>query len=407
MTDLLRGRGVGWKGRTLTGHRAAGHPRPYRTPRERAKFWSARTPPLTRKRISNTPSSPMDQFSAHLDRGWDLVQRGDTRGAEASAKRALELDPNSPEAHNLLGFVAALEGDGEEAIEAYRQAIALDDTYLEAMLNAAEVYIHPLGDFEQALEMCEQALDLAEVDEEIIDALLLKFDALLGKGDGEEAAKVVAKIPAGPYDNPNHAFLVGRAFYEIGQAEKAAALVEEAVQKDARHAEAQYYLGLIRDEKGDTRGATSAFLKSRELDLEMGMPPWAPGRDATAKIVERALAALNPVRKHCVDGADGYGSDVRGVELVAEGVDPRALVLLDGFTEEQKPRGALLGGPSSESSRPLAGPCARVFVYALNVARLAGNMEAIEREITLALEREITATFLEAEQAERPEKELN
>ncbi len=153
----------------------------------------------------------MDQFSAHLDRGWDLVQRGDTRGADASARRALELDPNSPEAHNLLGFVAALEGEGDEAIEAYRQAIALDDTYLEAMLNAAEVYIHPLGDFDQAIEMCDQALDLAEVDEEIIDALLLKFDALLGKGDSEEAARVVARIPAGPYDNPNHAFLVGRA----------------------------------------------------------------------------------------------------------------------------------------------------------------------------------------------------
>jgi len=39
-----------------------------------------------------------------------------------------------------------------------------------------------------------QALDLAEVDDEIIDALLIKFDALLGKGDMEEAAKVVAKI---------------------------------------------------------------------------------------------------------------------------------------------------------------------------------------------------------------------
>ncbi len=254
--------------------------------------------------------------------------------------------------------------------------------------------------------MCEQALDLAEVDEEIIDALLLKFDALLGKGDGEEAAKVVAKIPAGPYDNPNHAFLVGRAFYEIGQAEKAAALVEEAVQKDARHAEAQYYLGLIRDEKGDTRGATSAFLKSRELDLEMGMPPGP--RAATLREDRRAR------RGRAQSGAQALRRRRRRLRVRrprcgarGRGRRPRALVLLDGFTEEQKPRGALLGGPSSESGRTLAGPCARVFVYALNVARLAGNMEAIEREITLALEREITATFLEAEQAERPEKELN
>lgn len=339
----------------------------------------------------------MDQFSAHLDRGWDLVQRGDTRGAEASARRALELDPNSPEAHNLLGFVAALEGDGEEAIEAYRQAIALDDTYLEAMLNAAEVYIHPLGDYDQAIEMCEQALDLAEVDEEIIDALLLKFDALLGKGDTEEAARIVAKIPDGPYDNPNHTFLVGRAFYEIGHTDKAAALIEEAAQKDPRHAEAQYYLGLIRDERGDVRGATAAFLKSRDLDLEMGMPPWAPGKDASTTLAEKAIEALNPVLRRYIEGAEVYISDVPGMELVAEGVDPRALVLLDGFIPADE-RGAATRGLNDQ---------ARIFVYALNVARLAGNIDAIEHEITTAMEREITATFLEAEQAERPEKELN
>lgn len=337
----------------------------------------------------------MDQFSAHLDRGWDLVQRGDARGAEASARRALELDPSSPEAHNLLGFVAALQGEGEEAIEAYRQAIALDDTYLEAMLNAAEVYIHPLGEFDQAIEMCDQALDLAEVDEEIIDALLLKFDALLGKGDHEEARRVVMKIPDGPYDNPGHTFLIGRALYEIGQIDKAATLIEEAVTKEPRHAEAHYYLGLIRDERGDTFGATRSFVRARELDMEMGMPPWAPGPDAFAAVAEKAIGALNPVLRRYLEGAEIYVTDVPGIELVADGVDPRALVLLDGFAAEE----------GSRDDR--AKSCTRVFIYALNVARLAGSIEDLEREITLGLEREITATFLEAEQSERHEKELN
>jgi len=323
------------------------------------------------------------------------VQRGDARGAEASARRALELDPNSPEAHNLLGFVAALQGEGEEAIEAYRQAIALDDTYLEAMLNAAEVYIHPLGEFDHAIEMCDQALDLAEVDEEIIDALLLKFDALLGKGDHEEARRVVVKIPDGPYDNPNHTFLIGRAFYEIGQIEKAATLIEEAVAKEPRHAEAHYYLGLIRDERGDTLGATRAFVRARELDVEMGMPPWAPGPDAFAAVALKAIGALNPVLRRYLEEAEIYVTDVPGIELVADGVDPRALVLLDGFTADE----------SSREER--ARSCTRVFIYALNVARLAGSIDDLEREITLGLEREITATFLEAEQSERHEKELN
>src|SRR5262249_61572725 len=35
---------------------------------------------------------PMDQFSAHLDRGWDLIHRGDLAGAQRSAEKSLELD---------------------------------------------------------------------------------------------------------------------------------------------------------------------------------------------------------------------------------------------------------------------------------------------------------------------------
>ena len=347
----------------------------------------------------------MDQFSAHLDRGWDLIQRGDTRGAEASARRALEVEPNSPEAHNLLGFVAALEGEGEEAIEAYRQAIALDDTYLEAMLNAAEVYIHPLGEYDLAVDMCDQALALAEVDEEIIDALLLKFDALLGKGEPEEASRVVRRLPGGPYDNPNHAFLVGRALYEIGERDKAAPLIEEATNRDPRNAEAFYYLGLIRDEKGETHAATAAFLRSRELDLEIGMPPWAPPKEAFETLARQVVHSLNPVLRRYIDGAEIYISDVPGLELVVEGVDPRALVLLDGWRGDDP---SVLEGMGLEFAGGIEhGRPIRVFLYALNVARLAGNVEATEREVLLALEREITATFLEVEQSERTEKELN
>ena len=97
----------------------------------------------------------MDQLSAHLERGWDLAQRGDTRGAGASARHALELQPESPEVHNLLGFVAAIDGDCDEAIEAYQQAIDLDDNYVEAMLNAAEIMVHPLGHYDEAIHLCD------------------------------------------------------------------------------------------------------------------------------------------------------------------------------------------------------------------------------------------------------------
>jgi tetratricopeptide (TPR) repeat protein len=333
----------------------------------------------------------MDQFSAHLDRGWDLVQRGDTRGAEASARRALEIDPQSPEAYNLLGYVAALEGDALEAIESYRQAIALDETYLEAMLNAAEVYIHPLAEFDEAIEMCEQALDLAETDEEVIDALLLKFDALLGKGDTKEAALAIARVPEGPYKNPNHAFLIGRAYYELGDVDRAAGLIEEAAQREPNHAEAHYYVGLVRDERGDAKGATQAFLRCRQLDLDLPPPTWSLPRELFARAVEKSLAALDPILSRYVRDAAVYVSDVPGLELVADGVDPRALVLLDGLGGHEGPPQA----------------AARIFVYQRNIERLAGSTERMDAELLSAFEREITATFLEGDSAHKDKRDLN
>ncbi len=322
----------------------------------------------------------MDQFTAHLDRGWDLVQRGDTRGAAASARQALEIEPQSPEAYNLLGYVAALDGESFEAIEHYRQAVAIDETYMEAMLNAAEVYIHPLGQFDDAIAMCEQALALSETDEEVVDTLLLTFDAMLGKGDIDGARSVVARLPAPPYDSPNHTFLVGRALYEMGDLAKAAPLIEEAARKDPNHAEAWYYLALIQDERGEAHGATESFLRARELDLQEPEPPWAPTRDMFATAVRRARDGLDPVYRRFVSEAEIFVSEVPGIELVADGVDPRALVLLDGLASVETP------GP----------PCSRIFAYQRNVERVAGAPDRIEAVLQESLEREVSAIFLES-----------
>jgi tetratricopeptide (TPR) repeat protein len=332
----------------------------------------------------------MDQFSAHLDRGWDLVQRGDSRGAEVSARRALEIDSQSPEAYNLLGYVAALQGEFEEAIEHYRQAIALDDTYLEAMLNAAEVYIHPLGDYNEAILMCDLALDLAETDDEVVDALLLKFDALLGQNLVEEAKVLCARFPKGPFENPNHAFLVGRALYEVGNVEEAAPLIDDAAKTNPHNAEAFYYLGLVRDDRGDTPGATAAFLKSRDLDIELSPPAWALSRETFEETVRRIADALDDKLKRHLRLSELYVSDLPGVEVVVDGVDPRALLMLDGI-------GAT--GPDGI-------PTARVFVYQRNVERVAGAVDLVEAELRAALEREIRLTFIEPE-AGRPPQALN
>ena len=329
----------------------------------------------------------MDQLSAHLDRGWDLAQKGDAAGASACGQRALELDPQSAEVHNLLGYAAALEGEAEDALEHYRQAVALDETFFEAMLNAAEVMIYPLADWDGAIAQCTDALDLAETDEEITDCVLLKVDALMAKEDYDEAKKAMAMIPEGPFASEKYVFLIGRAYYELGELEKAAPLIEEAAKVDPAHADAQYYLGLVRDEKGDQRGATEAFLKARALDLAQAAPPWAPSAESFATIVKTVLEKLDAVLARFVREAEVYVVDVPGAELVVDGVDPRTVLILDA--------------PETIGSGP---PRARIFVYQRNVERTSGTLGAIEPELTAALEREVTAVFLEKDPSEPADK---
>ncbi len=328
----------------------------------------------------------MDQMSAHLERGWDLAQRGDTLGAASSARRALELNPNSPEVHNLLGFVAALDGDCDEAIEAYQQAICLDDGYVEAMLNAAELFVHPMAQFEDAIDICDQILDLTDYQDEMIDALLLKFEAVLALGNTDDAKSLLQRLPERPYKNPAQNFLAGRAFYEIGEHEQATQLIEASIEAAPRNAEALYYRGLLFEVGGDPRSAAASFLMSRQLEIEMGMPPWAPNSEMFMMFTERAVGQLPPELQPYMSTAELYIADMPGPEVVIDGVDPRSMTLVD----------AVLVGSEDEDIPFDVVPerlTLRVFVYALNILRAANGLAEVQQTVLEALDTEIHAAL--------------
>ena len=329
---------------------------------------------------------PMDQLTAHLDRGWDLVARGDLPGAIVSAQKSLELDADSPEAHNLLGYIHAAQGNADEALEHYQKAIDLDESFVEAMLNAAEVLIHPMGDFDGALRLVEDARDFLEDDDEVADAQLLRVDILLHLDDREAAEKVVRALPEGPFDNPNLEFLIGRAKLEIGELEDAEARIRRAIDKQPDHSEAHYYLGLLLEQKGDERGATVSFLQSRELDLRTPPMPWSIPVDQFERKVQASIMRLPEPMRQSLEGALVVVCDVPGAEVVAEGIDPRVGVLVDSVSPEPVSVG-------------------RVFIYQRNIERVAHGVLSLDDEITASLERELGQLFAPLDDDGEPEAE--
>ena len=322
---------------------------------------------------------PMDQFSAHLDRGWDLVNRGDLAGALLSAEQGLELDGQSPDAHNLVGYILAAQGDAEEALEHYRQALALDEAYVEAMLNAAEVLIHPLHDFDAAEEMVQQALDMALDDDEVADAMLIRFDAHMHKGDREGASAVVAQLPRGPFENARLDFLVGHALLEMEQLDAAEPLLRSALERDPEQADAHYFMGHLLEAREDSRNATLSFLRSRALDLAL---PESPHALPMARFEERASqAALELPRELAALLRDALliVSDVPGVELVADGVDPRAPIVLDAVQDQ------------ADGSRQVG----RIYLYKRNIERHSEGVWNLQDEIRDLLQAEL-ATMIQS-----------
>jgi TolB-like protein/Tfp pilus assembly protein PilF len=105
--------------------------------------------------------------------------------ADAASRKALELDPELPDAHATLGFVLWLSEQFPEAEREFQRAMALDPTHFESRyLYARASFQH--GDLERALALFEEASRLQEDHETAFFAA--QTLSALGRHEEAEAA---------------------------------------------------------------------------------------------------------------------------------------------------------------------------------------------------------------------------
>ena len=104
--------------------------------------------------------------------------------------------------------------------------------------------------------------------------------------------------------------------------------------------------------------------------------PWSLTSDLFERKVQSVIQRLAAPYRNALEGALVVVVDAPGAEIVADGVDPRAIVLLDAL------------GPAEEP--PQVG---RLFGYQRNVERAAPQVHAVEDEILRGIERELTAAY--------------
>lgn len=87
------------------------------------------------------------------------LEGDDNSGAMADVNQALEINPNSAMAHNMLGLLQLQNGNFGGALASFEAAIAADENYAAAYLNRGRTH-HLMGNVELALADMDYAVAL-------------------------------------------------------------------------------------------------------------------------------------------------------------------------------------------------------------------------------------------------------
>jgi tetratricopeptide (TPR) repeat protein len=208
-------------------------------------------------------------------------QQKDFAKAEASARKSLTLDPQTPNVHTMLGAIFAAKGLREEAVKELKAE-------LEAHPNNASTYqalatLYSLdGKWQEQMSTLEKARAVDSSSPYVKNDLAYLY---LEHGKDPNVALSLAQDAKNALPNdPVVADTLGWAFYKVGSYEPAIAQSNMAAQKRPDKAAYQYHLGMAYLGAGRLGPAAQSLQQALKIDAKFA--------DA-----ENAKAALDTIAK--------------------------------------------------------------------------------------------------------------
>jgi tetratricopeptide (TPR) repeat protein len=160
--------------------------------------------------------------------GWAYSFLGNELEAEKALLQALELNPDSVEAHAYYAELLADQADYEGAAIHSRQAIQLDNRSLVA-LRARGYVLYYTGNYEEAAQQFEQAIAINDRVADLHQFLGLIYWTL---GRYDEAIERFNVADTFDPDNPLPDTYISRIYLGIGEYAKAAQFARSAVENE-------------------------------------------------------------------------------------------------------------------------------------------------------------------------------
>jgi tetratricopeptide (TPR) repeat protein len=208
--------------------------------------------------VALRPQSP----GAHNNLGFALSVKKDLEGAIAEFRKAIDLDPKYAAAHNNLGSELYGKEELDEAITEFRKAIDLDPKMASAHFNLGNVLFNKKELYEAIAEF-RKAIDL---DPKAVEAHINLGVALLDKKELEGATSEFRKAIG---LDPKHAlahYNLGTALFAKNDLDEGIAECRKAIDLDLKLAAAHNSLGTALFAKKDLDGAIAEYHKAVDID---------------------------------------------------------------------------------------------------------------------------------------------
>jgi predicted Zn-dependent protease with MMP-like domain len=243
----------------------------------------------------------------------------------------------------------------------------------------ARLELHAQDDPDAALDTLVAAFDFIDEESDLIEAIYVKAQALVARGEPEAAREALAELASSAIDDGDLA--LDLAELALAAADPAAAIrwIEIARADSDLVADALHLLGQVHEASGDRAAMITAWQEVRRLDLAAGPGPLSISEDDVEQIALQTLAELPEDIRTRLDNVPILIDDAPSEALIADGLDPRLLGLFQGTPMPED------GG--------LAPTVTNILLFRGNLARSCGDAEQLAEEIRITVLHETAHYF--------------
>ena len=324
-----------------------------------------------------------DRYWDCLDQAMEASHGGRTEEALAWLDAALKAQPGGAEAHNGRGEILWDEGRVDEALFEFERAIETDPKFTAAHMNRAELLIEEMGEFDLAIQRCDELLaGRAEFPrpDRLLQAEIhyLKSKALFYLDNLEGAAFLIRRASKSVGDQAVYYAFEGQILFELGRFEEARRILERSVAMDPDSAHAAYHMALVLERLGSQEDADVLFVQANALDPQHYTLPVEVSNTVFEAAVNEARANLpRSIREYIAD-----------VPVLVEDYPPADLIKRENVSPQIL--GLFMGVPRTEAVVTSQVPdLDRVLLFKKNLEKVCRDLEELIQQIQITVRHEI------------------